>query len=267
MLFRRSRIVKARPALSSKLSPLKEEPMPLRGQRLARYAQWPIVLALGASALATPARAEPARRTARAESVPAGQIRGVERELDDLARWVIREQGELSAALVELESGRVLASQNSTSALNPASTTKLLTAATALAKLGVDYRFSTGVYGTIKDGVMPRLVLRSNGDPSLKARDLAALAQRLKDKGLTRVSGDIFVDQSAFDDKFVPPAYEQQPNEWAAFRAPVSAVSVDRNAIVIRVAPDVAAKRARVTVEPAGLVELVNELGFEEASK
>ncbi len=120
---------------------------------------------------------------------------------------------------------------------NPASNMKLVTAATALAELGADYRLRTTLSGDIgADGGVPVLVLKGEGDPSLTFADLLSLARRLTDFGVRRVD-NIVVDGSAFDDQILPPAFDQQPGEVASFRAPVAAVSVDRNAYELRIAP------------------------------
>lgn len=219
---------------------------------LVRYA---IALGVLAGVLATSAGLH-------AEPLPGGSSVEAEatREIGRLTAWVKKNGGTSSAMVLEIETGRVLAQSDALLELNPASNAKVLTAATALARLGADHRFTSGIYGAIVDGRADRLVLRSDGDPSLSSRDLERMAQDLVSDGLTRVSGDIFVDQSRFDEKFVPPAFEQQPNEWASFRAPVSAVSVDENAFVLFVRPEVAKKRAKVTVQPSGFVEIVNEV-------
>jgi D-alanyl-D-alanine carboxypeptidase/D-alanyl-D-alanine-endopeptidase (penicillin-binding protein 4) len=198
----------------------------------------------------------------RAEPLPSGSAVEAEavREVDRLSAWVRKNGGTSSAIVLEIETGRVLAQADALLELNPASNAKVLTAATALARLGVDHRFTSGIYGAMVDGQADRLVLRSDGDPTLSSRDLERMASSLVSAGLTRVSGDILVDQSRFDGKFVPPAFEQQPDEWASFRAPVSAVSVDENAFVIAVRPEVAKKRAKVSVQPAGFVDIVNEI-------
>ena len=118
---------------------------------------------------------------------------------------------------------------------------KLVTAATALVELGADYRLRTTLSGSIgEDGSVDTLVLRGEGDPSLEFGDLLSMARRLVELGVRRVE-NIVVDGSYFDEQMLPPAFEQQPNEVAAFRAPVGAVSVDRNAYELRVAPGPAA--------------------------
>jgi D-alanyl-D-alanine carboxypeptidase/D-alanyl-D-alanine-endopeptidase (penicillin-binding protein 4) len=124
---------------------------------------------------------------------------------------------------------------------NPASNMKLVTAASALLELGPSYRMRTTLAGALaEDGSVDTLVLRGEGDPSLEFGDLLGLARRLLELGVRRVE-NIVVDGSYFDDRILPPAFEQQPNEIAAFRAAVAAVSVDRNAYDLRVAPGPAA--------------------------
>ncbi|MBK7579215.1 MAG: D-alanyl-D-alanine carboxypeptidase/D-alanyl-D-alanine-endopeptidase [Myxococcales bacterium] len=181
------------------------------------------------------------------------------RRLDQLDGWVRRQKGELSALVVELGTQRVIAAKNPGLALNPASNAKVLTAAAVLMELGPAHRFRTGLYGKLSDGTVDRLVLRSTGDPSLRARDLERMAKDVADLGLKRVKA-ILVDQAAFDAKFTPPAFEQQPNEWAAFRAPVSAVSLDQNAFVVRVEPTSLGEPAKVSVDPAGYVEVEGKI-------
>ncbi len=120
---------------------------------------------------------------------------------------------------------------------NPASNMKLVTAATALSELGPSYRMRTTLAGSIAEGgTVETLVLRGEGDPSLQFSDLLGLSRRLVELGVRRVE-NIVVDGSYFDDRILPPAFEQQPNEIASFRAAVAAVSVDRNAFDLRLAP------------------------------
>jgi D-alanyl-D-alanine carboxypeptidase/D-alanyl-D-alanine-endopeptidase (penicillin-binding protein 4) len=184
----------------------------------------------------------------------------------DLARavarcdqWVRGRSGRLSIAVVEVASGRILAAADKDLALNPASNTKLLTTVVALDKLGPDHRFTTGLYGEIREGGVDALVLRSDGDPSLTSADLGELADKLVLLGVEQV-GQLWVDQSRFDEQFVPPAFEQQPNEWAAFRAPVSAVAVERNTVSMHVLPRRSGQPARVWFRPAALVQSVGEV-------
>lgn len=177
------------------------------------------------------------------------------RELQSLVDWVKGRGGVSSVQVYDTGNAAVWAEAAPNAALNPASNMKLLTAAVALEKLGPEYRFSTGLYGEIKQGQVDPLVLRGHGDPSLEVADLWQLAQALSHLGVTSV-GSILVDQARFDDQFVPPAFEQQPDEWAGFRAPVSAVAIQQNAVTLHVSPTSAGEPARAWIEPPGVVIL-----------
>ncbi|MCC6665150.1 MAG: D-alanyl-D-alanine carboxypeptidase/D-alanyl-D-alanine-endopeptidase [Polyangiaceae bacterium] len=220
-----------------------------------------LLLAIAPAGYATGTHAEPAPPPA-----PARAAGEAQKELDRLAAWAEREKGELSAQVIEVATRRVVAEKNPGLPLNPASNAKVPTAAAVLARMGADHRFKSGLYGELKDGVVPRLVLRSNGDPTLSSRDLDKWVKELVDAGLKRVA-DIQVDQSAFDARFVPPAFEQQPAEWAPFRAPVSAVSLDRNAFVVRVVPAKLGEPAQASVDPAGFVDVDGKVLSEKKGK
>ncbi|HMI85878.1 MAG TPA: D-alanyl-D-alanine carboxypeptidase/D-alanyl-D-alanine-endopeptidase [Polyangiaceae bacterium] len=164
--------------------------------------------------------------------------------------------GHLGVAILDVGSGELLAAQNDHRPLNPASTAKLFTSAAALSVLRGNYRFETGLYGEAKGGSASKLVLRGHGDPSLATQDLWDVVQDLKGLGVRRVEGDILVDQRFFDDSFVPPAFEQQPNEWAYFRAPVSALALNGNTVRMMVRPTTADAPALVSFDPPGFVDI-----------
>jgi len=73
-----------------------------------------------------------------------------------------------------LDTGKVLYALNADKLFVPASTTKLLTEGTVLAKLGADYRFHTRVYRTgpidSKGKLKGDLILVASGDPNLSNR-------------------------------------------------------------------------------------------------
>jgi serine-type D-Ala-D-Ala carboxypeptidase/endopeptidase (penicillin-binding protein 4) len=192
----------------------------------------------------------------RAEGAAPSRLRGLlEAELDAIGRWALSVGGRFGGTFIDVTSGAEIASFLADAPLNPASNQKLVTAAVALRHLGGRYAFTTGLYGQIAGGRVDELVLRSQGDPSLTRGDLEAFARTLAEKGV-RAVGDVSVDQSAFDDQFVPPGFEQQPDEWAAFRAPVSAVSLERNSVLVSIAPGGLGAPAKVSFEPQGFVDV-----------
>ncbi|MEP7052921.1 MAG: D-alanyl-D-alanine carboxypeptidase/D-alanyl-D-alanine-endopeptidase [Pseudomonadota bacterium] len=182
-----------------------------------------------------------------------------QRALNDFARWAKKNKGELGAELTDVASGAALGSVAANAPQNPASNQKVVTTAAVLAHLGADFRFKTTVCGTRSGDTVSALVLRGSGDPSLSSDDLKTMAKALAQAGIKRVT-DLLLDQSYFDAHFVPPAFEQQPQEWAAFRAPVSALSLDRNVTTLNVAPTELGLPAKVWFDPEGFVDVTGSV-------
>ena len=104
--------------------------------------------------------------------------------------------------------GSVVVDVNARTAFIPASTLKTVTTATALQRLGPDFRFSTRLMATAPmiDGVLHGdLHVTGEGDPLLNLADLAGWAATLREQGLNEVTGRIVGDGryfqgSLFDD-------------------------------------------------------------------
>jgi D-alanyl-D-alanine carboxypeptidase/D-alanyl-D-alanine-endopeptidase (penicillin-binding protein 4) len=173
-----------------------------------------------------------------------------------LTRDRVFKDAQIGIVVMDAETGAVLAEHGAHTVLNPASNAKLYTAAAALAILHAPHRYQTTLSGTIKANSVSNLVLRGHGDPSLRQQDLWAMTMELKAHGVRKVDGDLVVDQSYFDEQTTPPAFEQQPNEWAAFRAPVSAVALDENTVTLIVRPTEPGKSAHVAFSPPGFVDV-----------
>jgi D-alanyl-D-alanine carboxypeptidase/D-alanyl-D-alanine-endopeptidase (penicillin-binding protein 4) len=158
--------------------------------------------------------------------------------------------------ILDVETGKVLGKHNEHGLLNPASNAKVYTAACALATLHGSFRYQTTVLGNAKGANVDELVVRGFGDPSLETKDFVAFARELHAKGIRKVDGDILLDQRFFDDQTTPPAFEQQPNEWAAFRAPVSAIAVNENTVTLAVRPGKDGGNASFSFDPPGFVDV-----------
>lgn len=197
------------------------------------------------------ARGAPGESGADALALP----RAIRKLTEEVKRW----GGSVGVAVLDVGSGQMLAEQKAHASFNPASNAKLATAAAALAILGPQRRFVTGLYGKIEGDTANEITLRGDGDPSLETRDLWALARELRAVGVRKVRG-ITVDQGYFDDRYAPPAFEQQPNEWSPFRAPVAAVSVNENTVLFHVRAATEGKEAEVDVDPPGFVEVLGSV-------
>ncbi len=141
----------------------------------------------------------------------------------------------LGVIVVDAATGQVVFQHDADLPLNPASNAKILTAAAALSLLGPERRFVTALHGDVRGGVARELVLKGQGDPSLRTADLLDLARQARAAGLRRVEGDVIVDDTWLGAEHLPPAFEQRPRETAAYRAAVGAVSVDENVLTVRV--------------------------------
>jgi PBP4 family serine-type D-alanyl-D-alanine carboxypeptidase len=157
-----------------------------------------------------------------------------------------------------LDTGKVLYALNADKLFVPASTTKLLTEGTVLAKLGPDYRFHSRIYRTgpvdSKGKLKGDLVLVAGGDPNLSNRirpdgtlafvdedhsyngaalpgdPLTVIKQLAKDiaaKGIRKIEGRVLVDASLIPDG---------PREGGT-NVVTSSIMVNDNVIDVVVAP------------------------------
>ncbi len=86
--------------------------------------------------------------------------------------------------------------------LRPASNEKLVTAVTALCRLGTGFNYSTRLYrdGEVRDGVLyGNLYLRGGFDPFLDASDVSAMLDSLRRDGIRAVRGRVLFDRSLKD--------------------------------------------------------------------
>ena len=133
------------------------------------------------------------------------------------------------AIAMDALTGDVLFAHNATMPLVPASNEKLPVAWTALILLGPGYRFHTDVAGVgerVGSTWKGDLFVVGNGDPTLTTADVRRLAARVRATGITRVTGRIRGDESAFDGRRGAPG-------WKAYfvggeSPPLSALVVDR---------------------------------------
>jgi len=157
------------------------------------------------------------------------------------------EKATVGVCVVAAGSGRLLYHRNAMESLIPASNQKLLTAATALAELGPDYRFRTELYVLRPrgpDADVGALYLRGGGDPTLSSPSAGYEAEAqfeewaglLTAEGVTRVAGDLIVDDSFFDREFVHPDWPAR-QLWREYCAPVGALSFHDNCVTVTVKP------------------------------
>jgi D-alanyl-D-alanine carboxypeptidase/D-alanyl-D-alanine-endopeptidase (penicillin-binding protein 4) len=162
-------------------------------------------------------------------------------------------------------SGRVLLEHNAATALNPASTMKLVTTAAALELLGpaATWRTEAHLLGRLSNGRLDGdLLLRGGGDPRLTLENLWLLLRDLRARGLRDIAGDLVIDRGAFAVADVDPAafdgeltrpYNQGPD----------ALLLNFRAVRLTFIPDAGARAVHILAEPP-LPELgiANELAL-----
>lgn len=159
-------------------------------------------------------------------------------------------QATVGVYIKSLASGDPLYSYNHQRSLTPASTMKMLTAEAALLFLGSDYRFSTQLLTdatSIKDGVLKgNLYIVLSGDPTLTYEQLVDLMLSLQNQGIHSVSGNVFIDNTAYDQRFYGPGWEGEDKSYC-YGAPISASIINHNCLSFQVKPSqVAGRPAKV---------------------
>lgn len=174
--------------------------------------------------------------------------------------------------VVDIESGEVLYSRRADAPMIPASNQKIITAAAALSELGPRYEFRTGLYirGQIDDegALQGDLLLRGGGDPtpgSVEFREYLEerkgreedfptvwrmWAERLAERGLRRVRGEIIVDDRFFDRRHLHPDWPRA-QIWRKYCPTVAALVYQDSCVGVSVKPaESVGDPARVILDP-----------------
>ncbi len=129
---------------------------------------------------------------------PLEQLRS---DIDEVLQDSLFRTASVGIKVVSVETGEVIYVKNAHKLHHPASTTKLFTAATALAKLGSNFQFETTLHAVRTDDphVIGNLYLKGKGDPVLGSDFIIQLSDVLAKAGIKSIVGDIVVDETYFD--------------------------------------------------------------------
>lgn len=124
-----------------------------------------------------------------------------------------------SFCVLDAATGKMIKEYNSELALVPASTMKIVTTSAALGILGKDYTYKTKFYNstftdTSKQKTLSILYVKGCGDPSFNSTYfnnndssfINSLVQKLKAGGLKKLTGNVIVDNTYFENKI--------PDSW-----------------------------------------------------
>lgn len=188
------------------------------------------------------------------------QAQSLEERLRPLVNQGLAQRSNSSVMIAEVESGRVVASENPARKVIPASNLKLVTTAAALDLLGEDFEFRTtlSIRGSVEAGVLSGdVLLRGSGDPTMGLRFyeggatevLSELGIALRREGIERIEGDVIIESGYFDERWVHPTWPaDQLVYW--YEAPVSAPAIQEGTVIVRVSPGPPGQPGIVELEP-----------------
>lgn len=169
----------------------------------------------------------------------------------------------LGVSVVRLKDKKALVAHNDRKLFIPASTAKLLTMASALHYLGPQYRYDTKLYTQKREHStkLQYLYLKASGDPSFSSLDIAKLVTELKQLGVRKVSGDIVIDATVFDDVHYGKGWLMKDLK-EGYSAPISGISIDHNKVAFGIFAGTQVKEpTRLTVFPnTNYFTLVNKI-------
>ncbi|MDX8034505.1 D-alanyl-D-alanine carboxypeptidase/D-alanyl-D-alanine-endopeptidase [Lentzea sp. BCCO 10_0856] len=181
------------------------------------------------------------------------------RDLDTILADPALTGADVGLVVRDANTGDVVYTRTSSRRQQVASNMKVLTTTAALDLLGPDFKWKTELLsaGTRNGATLQGdLVLRGTGDPTMSRTRYAALATALKNSGVTKVSGSLVIDDTAFDAQPYGSgwAWDDEPFSYSA---ETSALTLSPDAkfsagtVIVRVKPGAAAGAPVVaTVEP-----------------
>jgi D-alanyl-D-alanine carboxypeptidase/D-alanyl-D-alanine-endopeptidase (penicillin-binding protein 4) len=204
--------------------------------------------------LATMAASGPIRAAVAGEAAAAPGDTALTAALDQVFAGSALSGSTTSMQVLDGSTGAVVYSRGADQRVIPASNEKLMTSAAALAYLGPDFRFhTTASYSGTKSGktVSGSLFLKGTGDPTVTYERYDAIAKKVAAAGITKFSGDLVADDSAFDRTPLGLDWSWE-DEGYGYSAPISALTVastpvfDAGSIAVTAKPGTAAGRAGV---------------------
>lgn len=153
--------------------------------------------------------------------------RNIQYRLDSLLRHPMFETSTVGLEVYDLTADSILYKVNEHQMLRPASTMKLLTAITAIDKLGGSYQFRTQLYytGKVEDHTLTGDLYCVGGfDPRFNIDDMNAFVESIRHMGVDTIRGSIVADRSMKDADLLGEGWC-----WDDDNPPLSPLTIGRN--------------------------------------
>ena len=165
----------------------------------------------------------------------------------------------MGIVFADLQTGSILYQLNGEKSYTPASLMKLITAYGALKIIPRGKVFETRLMSAAqvhKGELQGDLYLVGEGDPTFVSESMWALVNNFKRSGISKVKGNIIVDDSFFDGK----GEEKRIPSSRAYDAPMSAMSFNWNTVNVYVRPSQVAHSPLVFADPQNdFIKVVNK--------
>ena len=194
---------------------------------------------------------------------PSEAIQRLQAEIEAILNDPLLASSNIGIKVASLGTGEVLYEKASKKLYHPASTMKLITAATALVKLGPNHRFRTSLYvDYLEDGqTLGNIYLKGGGDPVFNSNDLEKMVERLVEMNLKDLQGDIVVDETYFDAVRWGKGWMWDDGPIGGYYPHLSALTINRNGVLVHISPgDKVDDPVRVHLDPpTQYMKIVND--------
>ncbi len=172
-------------------------------------------------------------------------------EIDGLLNKI--QNSKYSVSIFSIDKDKYIYKKNSNLLLTPASNTKLVTTFTAYDLMGADYKVKTEVLTddpNIKDSVINgNLIFVGYGDALLSINDIEVIADKIKAKGIKKITGNIYADGYHYDKIISRWKYSGDVDEVEPV-PPIAALSIEKNTATVIVSAGNQGSGVKVQIVP-----------------
>jgi D-alanyl-D-alanine carboxypeptidase/D-alanyl-D-alanine-endopeptidase (penicillin-binding protein 4) len=179
-------------------------------------------------------------------------------------------RGQVGVKIISLNSDQTVYERNAENYFMPASNMKSFTVASAIDKLGADFRFVTSVYANSAPDANGKidgdLIIYGRGDPSISTafsdgdyyQGIDALADKIAQAGIKQVTGSLIGDETHFNTTPIPYGWEWDDLQWY-YGAEISALTINDNSVDLKILPSSVGSPLVVQILPRNsLFQVIN---------
>lgn len=191
--------------------------------------------------------------------LPPHCVAQLRQDVDAIAQRPSFNQARLGIVIQPLDVAQPIYERDAQYYFLPASTTKVLTTAAALTRLGPQFRIQTDIYGAGQGSTLEHLRIVGHGDPSLSDQHLQQVAVQLQRQGIRRIN-HLLGDNTFFRRAGVVPSWAWEDIQ-AGYGAPANSLILNQNAYELQLWPQALGQPLRIewlSPQPLGAWRQIN---------